>query len=437
MDYRKMLQQARDLYNKAAACEDAEERKDLMAQAEDIAERAELAKKGAGIVIDEPEPETKAPSKASLRDLMANEGYTDAQIKAVVGRLSDDEGGLTSDGGQKEYSFADFLLAETRNDESALKAMGSTKQLVEGAGASGGWLVPVQELMQLLQAPGIARVVRDNGPTIIPMSSNEMTIPALDQSGVPTADSRLMFEGGVQAAWTAEATLKTETEPSFRQIRLVARKLAGFTQASDELLDDNAVGLEALLRTLFGRAIARIEDHAFMNGVGVTQPLGILNSPALEIVARDTANQVNYADIADMWASLPSWSMGSATWVVSQRALSQFIQMTDGAGNHVFMPQESGGAKQNVMGTVFGRPLVITEILPALGAQADVCLIDYSYYVIGDRQATTIASSRDFAFTQDLTTWRFVHRVDGQPWIQAPFYISTTDTVSPFVVLAA
>jgi len=419
MDWKKLLAEARDLYAKAAECESDDERMSLLEQANGMESRANAAKKVAKIEAAEDERNKSAP--------VDDGGYDVEELAEVVGKAAE------------QYDFRDFLVAEARKDVKSLKAMGARKDLLEGAGASGGYLVPQQQLMTVLQAPGIARVVRGNGPAVFPMSSNEMTIPALDQSGQPSADEKLNLEGGVQAYWTHEGATKTETEPSFRQIHLVARKLAGYTQASDELLADNAAGLEALLRTLFGRAIARIEDYNFLNGDGVGKPLGVLESGAVIEVDRDTANQVNYADIANMWARLPAWSMGSATWVVSQRALSQFIQMEDGAGNHVFMPQESGGAKQNVMGTIFGRPLVVTEFLPALGTAADVCLFDFSYYVIGDRQATTIASSRDYAFINDLTTWRFVHRVDGQPWIDDPFYIASgvNDTVSPFVVLAA
>ncbi len=414
MDWRELTAKAHDLYAKAAECESDDERMSLLEQANSMESRANAAKKAAGM---------KAEEKA----------WNESQPMDDGGYAVDDEPESTK--AAKEFAFSDFLKAEAVKDAESLKAMGARKDLLEGGGASGGYLVPQQQLMNVLQAPGIARVVRDNGPTVIPMASSDLTIPALDQSGVPSANAKLQLEGGVQAYWTAEAGTKTETEPSFRQIHLVARKLAGYTQASDELLADNAAGLEVLLRTLFGRAIARIEDYHFLNGSGVGEPLGILNSGAVVDVARDTANEVAYVDIANMWARLPAWSMGNATWLVSQRALSEFIQMEDGAGNHVFMPQESGGAKQNVMGTIFGRPLVVTEFLPDLGTQGDVSLIDFSYYVIGDRQATTIASSRDYAFINDLTTWRFVHRVDGQPWIEDPFYISTADTVSPFVVL--
>ena len=66
-------------------------------------------------------------------------------------------------------------------------------------------------------------------------------------------------------------------------------------------------------------------------------------------------------------------------------------------------------------------------------------LADFRYYLIGDRQATTIESTPyTDQWKYDLTSWRAVHRVDGQPWLSAPLtYQDGTVQVSPFVILGA
>ena len=455
MEWREMYEKARDLSTKASQLSDPDEIDELMEEAQTWKKRGDAAKFRIAVEdIDTVEEEKQPPAgKPELKQLMIEAGYDEDKVKAVIDSLAgkaprvdgsdDDTKGLGDFLGCVRYRNRKRLneVYGSQYDpdafKGATKAFGWMKDLEEGDGSSGGYLVPEQQLNRLLEGPGIAPIIRPNGAVRIPMSSRSLTMPSLDQSGVPTDDKKLQLEGGVQARWVAEGGAKPEQEPSFNKIELVANKLAGHTQASDELLADSAAPLEAVLRRLFGRAITRIEDYYFINGNGVGQPLGILESDALIASARGTANDVTYDDICDMWARLPAWSMGSATWFVSQRALSEFMQMEDGAGNNVFFPQESGGAKQNVMGSVFGRPLVVTEMLPDIGTQGDVLLADLSYYLIGDRQATTIQSSIHYAFVNDLTTWRFVHRVDGQPWIEDPIYISTSDTVSPFVALAA
>jgi len=260
-------------------------------------------------------------------------------------------------------------------------------------------------------------------------------IPILDQGDTPAAYWKLDYYGGVLSYWTAESGAKTETEPEFEQMELVAHKLAGYTQASDELLADSAVALEGLLMGLFRGAIATREDFAFLRGNGVGMPLGILNANCLVTQDRATANTIEYRDLARMMDQIMGYS--SAYWVVDQTAMPELLQMEDGAGNNVLVPNASGGITQEMPMSILGRPLVITEKLPNLGTTGDVLLANFDYYIIGDRQNTTIQSSEHYAFINDLTTWRFVHRVDGQPWLPAPIYIDTTNTVSPFVALHA
>src|SRR5205085_951740 len=112
-----------------------------------------------------------------------------------------------------------------------------------------------------------------------PMTSRTTQIPFLDQTTAPSAGNSA-FLGGVVANWVAEAGTLTETEPTFRMMELVAHKLAGYTLASTEQMDDSAIGLEQLLKTLFAKAINWYEDYAFLRGNGVGKPLGIQNSPA-------------------------------------------------------------------------------------------------------------------------------------------------------------
>jgi len=87
---------------------------------------------------------------------------------------------------------------------------------------------------------------------------------------------------------------------------------------------------------------------------------------------------------------------------------------------------------------LFGYPVIFTEKTPTIGNAGDVILADMRYYLIGDRQATTIESTPYVQWQYDLTSWRAVHRVDGQPWLSAPLTLQDgTLQVSPFVILGA
>ena len=306
-----------------------------------------------------------------------------------------------------------------------------SKQMVENVGAAGGFLVPVEQITELYQFPAPEIVVRPRC-TVIPMRRRQLQIPVLDQSG--TAAGQPHWFGGALAYWTEEAQLKDETRPVFKQDEWVAHKLALYTEASDELLDDSAVPLEGLLNNIFRAAIAWYEEDAFIVGTGAGQPLGIahVNCGATIAVPRAVAGAIGLADLINM---LEAYGGGNAgVWLCNRAGLSNLMQIAGPAGNpsYVFMPN----AREGMPATLFGYPLIFSEHCPALGVRGDIILADWRYYVIGDRQATTVMASKHYKFRYDITSWVAVHRVDGQPWLNDPLTLKDgTTQISPFVVL--
>jgi HK97 family phage major capsid protein len=242
--------------------------------------------------------------------------------------------------------------------------------------------------------------------------------------------------GGIVAYWLEEAGSKTASQPTIGQIKLSAEKLIGYTEASDELLEDSAIGLEALLKKLFASAIAWYEDYAFLRGNGVGQPLGILNSPALATIARGTGTTVKYADLVNMLIKLLPNSYGKAVWLFSQSTMGQVFNLKDSNNNLIFPGGTfAPGVAGKVPTTLLGMPYIFTEKLPVLGVTGDVLLADLSWYYVGDREALTVNSSEHVKFTTDQTVWRFVQRVDGQPALKSTLTLKDTSAVSPFVAL--
>jgi len=442
-----LFQEARAKYNEAKAIlsedsGDFERADELMTEAKEIEQRAKKMRQAEGFELDfnKQQDELEKAGVAEFRSKL-EESFSPELVDAFMKTL-DQQGIDIGDYQSPEdfegtKSFGGFLTAVRAKDHDTLtKVYKSRKDLSGDGGTSGGYLIPQQQLSELLRVEEGQAVVRPYARKM-PMASRSLTIPKLEQGDAPAAYWKLDYFGGVLSYWTEETGAKTETEPEFGQMELIAHKLAGYTQASDELLEDSAIGLEALLSDLFRGAITMREDFAFLRGTGVGMPLGILNSGCLLTQARDTANQVNYVDIANMLGQFLPSSYGNAVWVVSLLALPQLLQMEDGAGNNVFIPNASGGITQSIPGSMLGRPVIISEKMPNLGSEGDVMLADFNYYVIGDRGQTAIDASEHYAFINDMTTWRFVHRVDGQPWLDAPIYIDTTNQVSPFVALAA
>lgn len=362
--------------------------------------------------------------------MKAMQAYADMQAeKKKAAPLSVDEA-IESLEGTK--SFGDWLLAVKRRDTKRLqKVYGSTKDMVEQTGAEGGYLVPEEFLSELIRVPEpFAEVVYPRA-RIIRGQRRSIQVPSLDQTGAFAAAGKPDYWGGLISYWTEEAAAKTETEPDFKQIELVAHKLAGYTQASDELVADSAIGIDSMLRDLFAGAIRWRRDYAYLMGTGVGQPLGILNSGALLTTARDVANQVSQNDIHSLLQIFMPSSWGRGVWVINQTCMEQVLALGDGT-NYNWIPN----AREGIPGYLFGMPVIWSEKNPVLGTTGDVMLCDFSYYYIYERGGLSIDVSQHYAFIYDLTTWRFVYRTDGQPSLSDALDIDAAgNQVSPFVAL--
>jgi HK97 family phage major capsid protein len=307
-----------------------------------------------------------------------------------------------------------------------------TKNLAENVGSTGGFLVPTEFDATLRALIGERSIVRQRA-TVIPMRRRQVNLPVLDQTG-STAGLPNWF-GGMQVYYTEEGASKPEVNAKFRQISLVAKKLTAWTAASNELLDDSAVSLSAFLAGPMGfaGAVQWWEDYMFLRGTGAGQPLGVINAGAT-INVNPAAGDVTYTDLVNMIEHfLPT---GNPVWVIHQSNMSNLMLMTGPAGQPSYL---WGSAADGVPNRLLGYPVIFTEKLPRNKLAGTVLLADFSYYLVGDRQATTVDSNATGErWRYDETEWRVIHRHDGQPWLSAPLtLVDGTSSVSPFVILGA
>lgn len=329
--------------------------------------------------------------------------------------------------------FGEFL---TKINHTTLQRSGMDARLKannENDGSNGGFTVPDEFVARMLMVEQELAIVRPRA-FVMPMTGQTMRIPAINE----TSRASSLF-GGVIAYWLAESGAVTESNPAFRQIQFIARKLTGYTTTSNELLADNAVMLESLLIRLFGIALAYYEDESYIQGTGAGQPVGILNANCLVSVAKETgqtAGSIVAENLDKMYARMLPSSMNSAIWLAHPDAFPQLAKMSRSVG--------TGGAPvwvSNMVGgppnSIYGRPLIFSEKCKTTGTAGDIYFADFSYYIIADRSAMTMTSSPHVRFTNDETVHKFVQRLDGQAWLNSAITPRNgSNTFSPFVSLA-
>lgn len=316
---------------------------------------------------------------------------------------------------------ANSKLGQLRN------AMGSSVP------SDGGFLVPEEYRSGLLAATLEQAIVRPRS-TVVPMGSQTLAIPTADD----TSHVSSLF-GGVVGAWTEESAQLDATAPKFGRVKLEAKKLTAYTEAPNELVNDTP-GFDAIISRIFPAALAWYEDSAFIDGSGVGEPLGFLNSAAAVSVAKEAgqaADTIVWENILGMVQRMLPSSFGRAVWIANPNCFKELATMGLAVGTGGG-PTLISNFAQPAPTSILGRPLLFSEHMKTLGDAGDIALVDLSYYLIGDRQTMSLETSQHFKFRNDELAIRIIERADGRLWIASAITPANgTDTLSPVVKLAA
>lgn len=306
----------------------------------------------------------------------------------------------------------------------------------EGTGADGGFAVPPDFRTQIVQ-----KVMGEDSllsrTDLMTTTSNSITVPADETTPWQST-------GGIQAYWESEAGQKTQSKPNLTEKQVKANKLIALVPLTDELLAD-APSMASYVNSKAPVKMDFALNNAIINGSGVGQPLGILPSAGTISVTAEsgqTADTVRFENINNMWYRLYAPSRRNSVWLMNADAEAQlpYMKFVDqGSGNAVPVYMPPGGVSGSPYATLYGRPIIVSEAMPALGDAGDVILADMSQY-LSVMKAGGVRSdvSIHLFFDYDITAFRFVMRVGGQPWWNAP--IARTGSQSSrgfFVALGA
>lgn len=313
------------------------------------------------------------------------------------------------------------------------RLMNSASGANESVPSDGGFLVQTDFAGELLKHTFETGILAPRCKKIpISTNANALKINALDDSSRANGARW----GGIQTYWENEADELVSSKPKFRTMDLSLKKLTGLCYATDELLQD-AAALQSVITQGFAEEFGFKIDDTILNGNGSGQPLGILNSPALVTVAKETDQtaKITVENLIKMWSRCWGRSRANAVWYVNQEIEPLLYTLKIG-DVPVYLP--AGGLSEKPYATLFGRPIVPLEQCSALGSVGDIILGDMSQYLLIDKGGINTASSIHVRFLYDESVFRFIYRVDGQPiWNKPITPYKGSNTLSPFVTLAA
>ncbi len=268
--------------------------------------------------------------------------------------------------------------------------------------------------------------------TQIPMQTDRVVIPAKVDKNHSSSVS-----GGLTVARKADTESITASRMEIEQIELQAFELIGLTYASELLLRASPMTWIALIQQGFRDEFTAKLINEMINGTGVGEFLGIVNSPALISVAESgsqTTDTIIGANIVAMRSR--AWRYDRCIWMANPDTLPQLAECRlPGDNSDVFLFQPGRGI--DVPDTLMGRPVYFSDYAQSIGAVGDVMCINWNEYLIGTLHGMMSAQSIHVRFENNEQTFKFWMANGGAPWWRSAFTPAVSSTTrSPFVALA-
>lgn len=253
-----------------------------------------------------------------------------------------------------------------RHGEAANLRQLEQKALSVGSGPDGGYTVPEEVESTIMRA------LREVSP-IRAISGVRQVSSATYKKPFATT--------GAAAGWVGETGARTETDtPVLAELSFPTMELYAMPAATQTLLDDSAVDIDAWIAEEVRAAFAEQENTAFVSGDGTNKPKGFLAYTIVDNASWSWGN-IGYIatgvsggfaatdpayNLIDLVYSLGAGYRNNAHWVMNRSTQAEIRKIKDGDGNYIWLPGEQAGAAP----TLLNFPITETEDMPSIGADA-------------------------------------------------------------------
>jgi phage major capsid protein, HK97 family len=177
-------------------------------------------------------------------------------------------------------------------------------------------------------------------------------------------------------------------------------------KVTEELLYDNAFGLENYIITQFGKALANAEEDAFFNGDGVGKPLGLFAENGGGQIAETLTAAIKADDIINLVYALKRPYRKSAAFIINDKNIAAIRKLKDNNGAYIWQPSAQAGEPDRL----FGYPVYTSAYAP----ENAIAFGDYKYYNIGDRGTRSFKQLVELFAGNGMIGYVAKERVDGK-----------------------
>lgn len=278
------------------------------------------------------------------------------------------------------------------------------RDLTKLTAGAGGNLVPTGFVQRLYAALVEAATVRQFAGNLTTDSGENLLVPKTTTHGA--------------GALVAEAGAIAESDAAFGQQTMNAYKYGQLIQLSTELVQDTAVDLLGYIAESGGRNVGLASGTHFVTGTGTAQPEGIMTNMTNGVTLA-VGNSTGFGNAAgkdglfDLYHSIATGYRARAVWVMNDSVLAKVRKAKDTTEQYLWQPGLTAGAPDLLL----GRPVFTDPNLAAWTATQKIMAFgDFTqYYLVRDVDSVRFERSDDFAFQNDLITFRVLIRTDGKP----------------------
>lgn len=292
--------------------------------------------------------------------------------------------------GLVEYRQAfDQYLRKGGRDGSNLKES-ERKALSAGSNPDGGYLIEPARATEMIEKIFETSDVRRYASSIT-IGTNTYEIP-IDRDEASTG-------------WVGEVTTRSETAtPQLGEMTIKVHEQYAEPRATQNMLDDALINVEAWLAEKVSDKMARTENNAFINGDGVASPRGFLTKSVattaddtrpfgtLQYLFTGSSGAFDGTDpgdkLIDMVYALKAGYRAGANWAMNRSVAGAIRKMQDGQGNYLWEPSFQALQPARLL----GFPVAEWEDMPDLGADSlSVAFGNFRRgYLIVDRQGIRV-----------------------------------------------
>lgn len=295
----------------------------------------------------------------------AEERFMDIQRKQAEQEVARRDSLLGQTVGE-EYrrAFGDYLLNGASGISSESRA--TIEQRAGIAGLSGGLIIPktlASEIEVALKAYG----GMFEAATILNTShGGDLILPTVNDTSA-------------KATIVSEYDQSTKRAPSFGSVVLKAYTYrTPIIPVSQELIQDSAFDLDALLSRLLADSFSRGVNEDLTTGSGTGKPTGIVTA-ATACTTQAAAASIKLDDIIDLIKSVNSAYARNGKFMFNRNTLWELAKIKDQTGRYIW--QDS--TREGTPATLFGKQYVLNDDMADIGAgNASVLFGDLTKYNI-------------------------------------------------------